>query len=141
MQYPDYKWENAQSFVHHTQVAKYLMDYCYAYDLQNYVKLNRKVTNVTRNSEDETWNVSSIDYSKQQIEYRDEVYDYVFVCSGHFTYPRSMEFPGLENFPGQVIHSRWFDDPADYTGRLFEILKFIVSTLWGYQFQASSAQF
>ena len=52
----------------------------------------------------------------------DEVYDYVFVCSGHFTYPRTMELDGLDKFPGKVFHSRWFDDPEDFSGKTVMVI-------------------
>mmetsp|Transcript_26796 Transcript_26796/g.39645 ORF Transcript_26796/g.39645 Transcript_26796/m.39645 type:complete len:459 (+) Transcript_26796:192-1568(+) len=34
-----------------------------------------------------------------------ENFDYVFCCSGHFSTPNIPSFPGIETFPGRVLHA------------------------------------
>ena len=39
-----------------------------------------------------------------------KTFDYVVVASGHFSVPNVPYFPGLEKFPGRVLHSHDFRD-------------------------------
>jgi trimethylamine monooxygenase len=46
-----------------------------------------------------------------------ETFDYVVVASGHFSVPNVPDFPGLEKFPGRVLHSHDFRDAAEFAGK------------------------
>ena len=46
-----------------------------------------------------------------------EVFDYVVVASGHFSTPNVPEFPGLDKFPGRVLHAHDFRDAAEFAGK------------------------
>ena len=46
-----------------------------------------------------------------------EVFDYVVVASGHFSTPNVPEFPGLNKFPGRVLHAHDFRDAAEFAGK------------------------
>lgn len=42
------------------------------------------------------------------------VFDYVFVCSGHYHKPNIVDFPGFENFTGRIMHSHEFRDGREF---------------------------
>lgn len=46
-----------------------------------------------------------------------EIFDYVVVATGHFSTPNVPYFPGLEKFPGRVLHSHDFRDAAEFAGK------------------------
>ncbi|MGP8026163.1 MAG: NAD(P)-binding domain-containing protein [Acidocella sp.] len=46
-----------------------------------------------------------------------EAFDYVVVASGHFSTPNVPEFPGLDKFPGRVLHAHDFRDAAEFAGK------------------------
>lgn len=48
---------------------------------------------------------------------RTEQFDYVIVCSGHFSIPNVPEFEGLDSFPGRVLHAHDFRDAQEFTGK------------------------
>ena len=37
-----------------------------------------------------------------------ETFDYVIVASGHYSVPNVPTFPGIEKFPGRVMHAHDF---------------------------------
>ncbi|WP_296981908.1 NAD(P)-binding domain-containing protein, partial [Thalassolituus sp. UBA1505] len=42
------------------------------------------------------------------------VFDYVVVCSGHFSTPNVPEYPGFANFGGRVLHAHDFRDALEF---------------------------
>ena len=46
-----------------------------------------------------------------------EKFDYVVVCSGHFSTPNVPGFPGLETFNGRVLHAHDFRDALEFKGK------------------------
>ncbi|MBU6419974.1 MAG: NAD(P)/FAD-dependent oxidoreductase [Proteobacteria bacterium] len=46
-----------------------------------------------------------------------EIFDHVVVASGHFSTPNVPEFPGLEKFPGRVLHAHDFRDATEFAGK------------------------
>ena len=45
--------------------------------------------------------------------------NYLFMCSGYYSYKGGYtpEFPGIENFAGQVVHPQAWPDDLDYAGK------------------------
>lgn len=46
-----------------------------------------------------------------------EEFDYVIVCSGHFSVPNLPMFQGIDRFPGRVLHSHDFREAREFTGQ------------------------
>ncbi|XP_055337790.1 senecionine N-oxygenase-like [Paramacrobiotus metropolitanus] len=46
-----------------------------------------------------------------------EQFDWVVVATGHFSIPNYPEFPGMDSFPGRVVHSHDFRNAADFAGK------------------------
>ena len=46
-----------------------------------------------------------------------EEFDYVFVASGHYSVPYVPSYPGVDRFPGRVMHSHDFRDACEFAGK------------------------
>lgn len=46
-----------------------------------------------------------------------ERFDRVVVSTGHFSTPNVPQFPGVERFPGRVLHAHDFRDAREFTGK------------------------
>lgn len=46
-----------------------------------------------------------------------EEFDYVVVCSGHFSVPQIPYFEGIDRFPGRVLHSHDFREAREFSGQ------------------------
>jgi hypothetical protein len=46
-----------------------------------------------------------------------ELFDAVLVCNGHYTEPRLPDIPGASVFPGVLMHSHSYREPARFTGQ------------------------
>jgi trimethylamine monooxygenase len=43
-----------------------------------------------------------------------EKFDYVYVCTGHFSVPNVPEFPGFDTYQGRILHSHDFRDAVEF---------------------------
>jgi len=81
-----------------------------------FITLNRKVHDVTYNEGTGKFKVISHDTKTDQrfLDY----FDNISVCSGHFSVPNWPEpIPGIEDYPGHVMHAHSFRDACDYAGK------------------------
>ena len=46
-----------------------------------------------------------------------QTFDYVIVATNHFSVPHVPDFPGLNKFPGRVMHSHNFRDAREFEGK------------------------
>lgn len=79
------------------------------------IKFNHEVRDVNFSDETKKFTVSVRDWpNKNNFS---EQFDYVFVCSGHFSTPNLPHFPGFEKFEGRIVHSHDFRDACEFKGK------------------------
>eukprot|EP00050_Salpingoeca_kvevrii_P019517 m.87046 g.87046 ORF g.87046 m.87046 type:complete len:448 (+) comp8448_c0_seq3:150-1493(+) len=124
---PDLEFPAAlPSFVHHTDVHRYLQSFATAHGLLPHIRFGRHVEAVrpiprgTGGSNSDTggnagpcWGVShrGVANGRAVGEPEEDEFDFVCVCSGHFHTPFWGEVPGLDRFPGRVLHSHNYRVP------------------------------
>ena len=74
-------------------------------DLNKYIQYNKKVTNVQFNETENVFTVQVNDANHPGLPHSEEIFDYVIVATGHFWAPNFPEFPGIQDFPGRVLHA------------------------------------
>ncbi|KAI6654018.1 Potassium transporter [Oopsacas minuta] len=82
-------------------------------DLKKYIKFNIKVVNVT--FDNNTFSVTTWD--KINDSFSTEEFDFVVVASGHLSFPYVPEYPGMDTFPGRIIHSHDFRNAEQFSGQ------------------------
>ncbi|MBB5917664.1 hypothetical protein BJY24_006576 [Nocardia transvalensis] len=97
-------------FPHHTQIKRYLDDYCAAFDLTDAIEFRNGVT-AARRLPDGGWELTT-----ERGEVRR--FDLLVVANGHHWDPRYPDFPG--EFTGETLHAHHYidpDTPLDFRGR------------------------
>ena len=85
-------------------------------DLRKWITHNKIVRDVSYDKVSKKFNVRVKDGVTNQVgEY--EAFDYVIVASGHYSVPNIPEFPGIEKFPGRVMHAHDFRDACEFKGK------------------------
>ena len=84
-------------------------------DTRKFIRFRSPVRNVTYSDETGRFTVTVRDLTNDCLY--SEVFDYVIVASGHFSTPNTPYFPGLEKFPGRVLHAHDFRDAAEFAGK------------------------
>ncbi|XP_024938193.1 dimethylaniline monooxygenase [N-oxide-forming] 1 isoform X2 [Cephus cinctus] len=125
MQIPDFPFadQDGPSFVHHSVIRKYLLDYAKHFNLYPHIKLNtvvKRVTPETLSAGQVTWMVTSLDL-ETKVE-TTKAFDAVILCNGRYTVGNVPRINGIESFPGNCIHSHQYRTPNQYAGKKVCIL-------------------
>jgi len=79
---------------------------------KDWIRFNTPVRMVTYDDASGMFTVTVHDYANDKT-YAEE-FDYVSVCSGHFSTPNVPYFPGFESFGGRVMHAHDFRDALEF---------------------------
>ncbi|UYV84882.1 hypothetical protein LAZ67_X003861 [Cordylochernes scorpioides] len=114
MMFPDFPFpEEGPSFIHHTEVLKYLHQYADYFQLYKYIKFNTEVCKVT--PKENIWTVHLKENDANNVEKRN--FDFIIVCNGHYSIPHWPMIPGLSEFPGQKLHSHDYRNNSHFEGQ------------------------
>ncbi|KAM9312134.1 uncharacterized protein PAF06_010044 [Gastrophryne carolinensis] len=120
MAFPDFPFDPAlPSFLHHSEVLKYLEEYTDHFSIRPHIKFNTRVVSVSPLQREEggkmevCWDVTF--QSQGGAEPVTERFDGVMVCVGHYSHPLVPDIEGLENFQGRVLHSHNYRVPEAFS--------------------------
>lgn len=102
-------------FPGHADVLAYLERFARHHGLLDAVRFETRVESVIP---DEGWRVVSVAGGRR----REERFDAVAVCNGHYGAPRIPRLPGMETFPGRVQHSKTYRRPDAFRDRTVALL-------------------
>ncbi|XP_056141217.1 uncharacterized protein LOC130117095 [Lampris incognitus] len=127
MMFPDFPFDSKlPSFLPHHVVQSYLESYCESHHVMPYIRFNTVVEEVNpvaveleENGPKMTWEVKSSDETGSQ---RTEMFDSVFICSGHYSDPHIPAIPGIEHFKGTLLHSHSYKYPEPFAGQTVVVL-------------------
>ncbi|XP_067273302.1 si:dkey-239i20.4 [Pseudorasbora parva] len=107
------------NFMHNTLMVQYYKLYAEHFNLLKHIHFQTTVRSVRQRpdfSDSGQWDVVTANRDGQEEKH---VFDGVLVCAGHFTQPQKpfSDFPGIDSFPGTVIHSWEYKDPGPYFGK------------------------
>ncbi|CAB0036573.1 unnamed protein product [Trichogramma brassicae] len=127
MAFPDYRdfLGEERSCVKHETVLAYLQNFTDHFNLHQYIQLHTLVEKVetvigggdwhsttykvhTRNLDDDTKSVT--------------VCNALMIGNGHYFNPRIPSIPGMDTFPGRVLHSHTYRKPEDFAGQTVAVL-------------------
>ena len=102
--------------------------------MKKYIHFDTIVRSVKYSEKEDNFKVTAEDFkAKKETE---ETFEYIVVAPGHFSIPNLPSFPGLDDFPGRVLHALDFKDANEFTGKrlllvcnLFGIVLAIDTTL------------
>lgn len=111
--------KDPRRFPAHHEVLLYLNDFASKFGLVELVRFETEVSYVGL-VEDGKWKVKS--RRRDGGIDRDEIYDAVVVCNGHFTEPRLAAIPGMDAWPGKQMHSHNYRVPEPFQDQVVVIV-------------------
>ena len=84
--------------------------------MRKWINFNKIVRDVKYDEVSKQFTVRVKDGVKNEIDPA-EKFDYVLVASGHYSVPNVPEFPGIDRFPGRVMHAHDFRDASEFVGQ------------------------
>ena len=100
--------EDFPYFIKHTQYFQYLCDYATRFGLNKHITFNSIIKSADRR--EGKWRVT-IDGPEGKYE---EVFDYLAVCTGLNGIPNIPDFPGMDKFKGEIVHSGHYKDAEPF---------------------------
>lgn len=94
------------------EVRAYLEAYADRFDLARHIRCGVTVTAVREAGA--CWEVDSVTADGER---RTETFDGVALCHGRYRIAQRLSIPGLDRFPGQVLHAGQYYDSAPFAGK------------------------
>lgn len=121
LEIPDYTFEDhfgkaIPSFPPREVLFDYLQGRWLKGDLKTWIRFQNVVRSVRYNDKTDDFTVVTEDLVKKAVM-PEEKFDFVLVGSGHYSVPNVPSFPGIDRFPGRVMHSHDFRDACEFTGK------------------------
>ena len=120
LEFADYSFEEhfgrpIPSYPPRAVLHDYIMGRVEKAGLRKFVRFCSPVKWVEYSEETSKFTVSVKDLKKDEV-YSEE-FDYVVVASGHFSTPNVPFFPGIDMFPGRVMHAHDFRAADEFIGK------------------------
>jgi trimethylamine monooxygenase len=93
-------------------LKNYVMGRIERKDVRKFIRFETAVRWVGFDEHTQRFSVTVMDHQADQL--RSEEFDFVVVATGHFSTPNVPYFPGVERFPGRVLHAHDFRDALEF---------------------------
>ncbi|KAL7520039.1 hypothetical protein ACHAWX_005180 [Stephanocyclus meneghinianus] len=117
-----------ESYVTHRKVRRYLESYADEFRLKDCIRFGCTVERLTvllnpqNSSDDDNGNNDNNEWPRISLQWkvhddnaqRQQTFDAVCICNGHYALPSIPPLPGLSSFPGPVRHAIEYDRPDEY---------------------------
>jgi monooxygenase len=109
--FPFHPWTAAKAIADGPSILEYLHETATTYGIDKFIRFGRRVLRASWSSGEALWTV----------ETSQETYtcSFLYVCSGYYNYDSGyvVDFPGLDEFQGRVIHPQQWPEDLDYSGQ------------------------
>lgn len=116
----DFKPWHAQPIATAEEILSYLNEVVEENDLEPNIRFNHWVSSASWSSADAMWTVES----KQGDTTRRYTGNFLFMCQGYYNYEAGHrpDFPGEQDFQGDIIHPQQWPEDLDYTDKRMVII-------------------
>src|SRR4051812_11277142 len=107
--FPFHPWTAAKAIADGPAILEYLRETAATFGIDKHIRLGRRVVRASWSSAEALWTVET-----DQESY---TCNFLYVCSGYYNYDSGhvVDFPGLKEFRGQVVHPQHWPEDLDYT--------------------------
>ncbi|MEU4395496.1 NAD(P)/FAD-dependent oxidoreductase [Kribbella sp. NPDC023855] len=109
--FPFHPWKAAKAIADGPSILEYLHETAQTYGIDKHIRFGQRVLRASWSSEDALWTVETSGDSY--------TCSFLYVCSGYYDYDSGyvVDFPGINDFQGQVVHPQHWPQDLDYTGK------------------------
>jgi cation diffusion facilitator CzcD-associated flavoprotein CzcO len=115
LSFPYEPWRRPEYVADGSDIREYLTHAARKYGIDEHIRFNTRVISADWDSATDTWTVQT-QQNGTPMTYRGR---FVFFGTGYYNYdePYNPEFPGIEQFTGEVVHPQFWPESLDYAGR------------------------
>lgn len=106
------------NYMNHEQLFQVMKDYSQHNDCERHIKLNSEVLHVKRADDYEEsgqWSVTWKDLLTANVT--TEIFDGVFIGTGHINMPIISKFRGQDTFAGKILHTHSLKEVDEFSGQ------------------------
>ena len=113
-------WTEAKAIADGPQILNYVRETAAENGIDKKIRFNHRVKRASWSSPDARWTVEA---ERRVGEGGTEMVrftcNFLFMCSGYYKYEEGYtpEFPGRDNFAGQIVHPQKWPEDLDYAGK------------------------
>jgi monooxygenase len=114
--FPFHPWTAAKAIADGPSILEYLQETASTYGIDKHIRFGERVVRAEWSSADAQWSVETGETSY--------TCSFLYVCSGYYDYDSGyvVDFPGLNEFEGRVVHPQQWPDDLDYSGQRVVII-------------------
>ncbi|SFU14910.1 flavin-containing monooxygenase [Pseudomonas marincola] len=115
-------WTSNKSIVDGSEILQYLRDTSREFGIDSNIRYGHRVIAAAWSSGEARWTLD-IEVGEQRSPVRYSC-NFFYVCSGYYSYEGGYQpdFPGLENYTGQLIHPQQWPEGLDYSGKRIVVI-------------------
>jgi cation diffusion facilitator CzcD-associated flavoprotein CzcO len=115
LSYPFEPWTRPENVADGDDIREYLIQTARKHGIDQHIRFNTRVQSADWDSATDTWTVST-EHDGVATTYRCR---FLFFGTGYYNYdePYRPDFPGLDQFSGDVVHPQHWPESLDYTGK------------------------
>jgi cation diffusion facilitator CzcD-associated flavoprotein CzcO len=115
LSFPFEPWTRDENIADGPDIREYLTQTARKHGIDKHIRFNTRVLSADWDSSTDTWTVQTeVDGEPKSFRGR-----FLFFGTGYYNYdePYRPEFPGIEEFKGDVVHPQFWPESLDYTGK------------------------
>ncbi|PLN84787.1 FAD/NAD(P)-binding domain-containing protein [Aspergillus taichungensis] len=116
---PNTRW--TEEFAQGKEIREYWQGLVKKFNVDQYLRLQQKVTGTVWNPEVGKWKVTLQNLSDNNRQY-DEELDILIPAIGHFNAWKLPDYPGMDTFQGTLFHSSNWDHAVDLTDKRIALI-------------------
>jgi cation diffusion facilitator CzcD-associated flavoprotein CzcO len=115
LSFPFESWTRPENVADGGDIREYLTKTARKHGIDQHIRFNTRVQSADWDSTTDTWTVRTEQDGVDKL-YRGR---FLFCGTGYYNYdePHSPEFPGMEQFGGDVVHPQYWSESLDYTDK------------------------
>ncbi|MFC4291642.1 flavin-containing monooxygenase [Sphingorhabdus arenilitoris] len=110
-------WLHEKTIADGPAIWDYVRETAEEFNIKQHIHFRHRVIKADWSSADATWTVTARrEEDGAEVQFRA---NFLFMCAGYYNYDEGYkpDFPGEENFKGQVIHPQHWPDDFDHAGK------------------------
>jgi cation diffusion facilitator CzcD-associated flavoprotein CzcO len=120
LSYPFEPWTRPEYVADGADIRDYLTQTARKHGIDEHIRFNTRVMSADWDSATDTWTVLT-EVDGEQKTYRGR---FLFFGTGYYNYdePYTPDFPGIEQFTGEVVHPQHWPESFDYAGKRLVVI-------------------
>ena len=109
-------WQHRRAIADGPAILDYIRETAREYRVDRHIRYNQQVTKIIWDSDSATWTLHIKQLGKRESQI---TCHFIYSCTGYYRYDQgySPQFPGADQFKGQIIHPQHWPKTLDYAGK------------------------